>query len=135
MELFRISMLLLVLLSPIFFHVYGAALSDYECKGIKSSTTETVNTASAKLTIGCVMNGGGIKFDLKTMYEAARKNPKPTSVVIDISEAIFSNSYIKLINAHLIPNDIITQAIPLQFTMSNSKMSGTSMIEFGHKGT
>eukprot|EP00758_Cryptobia_borreli_P011737 Tbor_TRINITY_DN5688_c3_g1::TRINITY_DN5688_c3_g1_i8::g.9405::m.9405 len=131
MKLFRFALLLLVQLSPILVHGNGEA--DYECKGALNED-QTVTSTNAKLINGCVLNGKGITFDIGAMYKAAaRKTPQPTAVVIDITDADFTDSTIKLINAEGIPSDINTQ-VPLLFTMSNSNMKGTSKLEFGEKG-
>eukprot|EP00758_Cryptobia_borreli_P014442 Tbor_TRINITY_DN5922_c2_g1::TRINITY_DN5922_c2_g1_i1::g.18618::m.18618 len=58
------------------------------------------------------------------MHKAAK-----TTVVISITEAVFINSYIKLINSHLIPDDYTQE--PLLFTMNKSRMNGNSKLEFG----
>eukprot|EP00758_Cryptobia_borreli_P011733 Tbor_TRINITY_DN5688_c3_g1::TRINITY_DN5688_c3_g1_i1::g.9391::m.9391 len=129
MKLFRFALLLLVQLSPILVHGNGEA--DYECKGALNED-QTVTSTNAKLINGCVLNGKGITFDIGAMYKAAaRKTPQPTAVVIDITDADFINSYIKLTKAH----DIHIDAGPLLFTMSKSTMSGTSSLEFGDKET
>eukprot|EP00758_Cryptobia_borreli_P015247 Tbor_TRINITY_DN6004_c0_g1::TRINITY_DN6004_c0_g1_i4::g.10175::m.10175 len=126
MKLFEFAILLLVQLSPIYVPVYGEAVSNYICQTPQSSDV-TVRDAGAQLTKGCALNSNDIKFDIKAMYG---KDPTKTSVKINISEADFLNSYIKLINSDNIPD---TQ-VPLLFTMSKSNMKGTFGLEFGSDG-
>eukprot|EP00758_Cryptobia_borreli_P014996 Tbor_TRINITY_DN5979_c3_g1::TRINITY_DN5979_c3_g1_i3::g.18573::m.18573 len=130
MKIFQYAVLLLVQLSPIFVLGNGEAVPEYKCTQEETNNV-TVKDASAQLTVGCVLKGKEITFDLKAMYEAAaRKDPKPSAVVIDITQASFTDSYVKLINADEITGDITTQ-IPLLFTVNKSKMTGTSNLEFG----
>eukprot|EP00758_Cryptobia_borreli_P009319 Tbor_TRINITY_DN5469_c0_g1::TRINITY_DN5469_c0_g1_i9::g.25315::m.25315 len=108
MEIFRVALLLLLQLSPTFVHINGEVVPEYTCT-TKQTSGVTVNSATAKLTKGCVVEGTdkdkfGIKFDLDAMYKAAASkisnNPK-TPVTISITDAVFINSYIQLINVHL----------------------------------
>eukprot|EP00758_Cryptobia_borreli_P014445 Tbor_TRINITY_DN5922_c2_g3::TRINITY_DN5922_c2_g3_i3::g.18622::m.18622 len=139
MELFRIALLLLVQLSPIFGHVEGVTVPGYECKS-KEESSLFIQRADAYLTKGCVFGntttGSGIMFDIGAMYRDAAAEPikktPPTpknSVVISITEAEFINSFISLVNAHRIPN--VDTQVPLQFTMIKTKMSGKSTIDLG----
>eukprot|EP00758_Cryptobia_borreli_P017770 Tbor_TRINITY_DN6221_c4_g2::TRINITY_DN6221_c4_g2_i7::g.2037::m.2037 len=123
MKLFQVALLLLVQLSPF---VHGNSEADNKCV-IPESGIVGVPDNTAKLT-KCVQEGKGITFDLKAMYDAKAAK---TTVEISITEAAFINSYIKLTNGDNIPES----EVPLLFTMSKTKMSGTSSLEFGIKET
>eukprot|EP00758_Cryptobia_borreli_P017764 Tbor_TRINITY_DN6221_c4_g2::TRINITY_DN6221_c4_g2_i12::g.2044::m.2044 len=119
MKLFQVALLLLVQLSPF---VHGNSEADNKCV-IPESGIVGVPDNTAKLT-KCVQEGKGITFDLKAMYDAKAAK---TTVEISITEAAFINSYIKLTNGDSIPES----QVPLLFTMSKTKMSGESSLEFG----
>eukprot|EP00758_Cryptobia_borreli_P011739 Tbor_TRINITY_DN5688_c3_g3::TRINITY_DN5688_c3_g3_i2::g.9408::m.9408 len=135
MKLFPFAMLLLVQLSPIFVQGDDAVVDGYKCEETKT-TSVLVDSVSANLTNGCVLDGTikyiGAKFDLQAMYAAAAKkapNIPNTPVVIDITEVLFINCYIRLFNAHLLTD--LSASGPLLFTMIKSNMSGTYKLLFG----
>eukprot|EP00758_Cryptobia_borreli_P009318 Tbor_TRINITY_DN5469_c0_g1::TRINITY_DN5469_c0_g1_i8::g.25313::m.25313 len=128
MEIFRVALLLLLQLSPTFVHINGEVVPEYTCT-TKQTSGVTVNSATAKLTEGCVLDGtvaGHIRitFDLDAMYKAAASkttnNPK-TPVTIDITDAVFIRSDLILSNADSIPE--VGTPRPLQFTMIKTKIN------------
>eukprot|EP00758_Cryptobia_borreli_P011738 Tbor_TRINITY_DN5688_c3_g3::TRINITY_DN5688_c3_g3_i1::g.9392::m.9392 len=140
MKLFPFAMLLIVQLSPIY--VQGDAVADFKCQE-KSPNSYTIGhpirrvvpllvvSPSAKLSKGCIVEDKRVIFDLQAMYAAAKKTPNNpnTPVVIDITEVLFINCYIRLFNAHLLTD--LSASGPLLFTMIKSNMSGTYKLLFG----
>eukprot|EP00758_Cryptobia_borreli_P015252 Tbor_TRINITY_DN6004_c0_g2::TRINITY_DN6004_c0_g2_i1::g.10174::m.10174 len=107
--------MLLVQFLTIFFPSDDERVLEYNCTKVLSKKV-IFKEASVQLSKGCVMEGVEVTFDVKAMYEAAAKAFHLTAVVINITEAAFIDSYIKLVNADSIPDALITD-MPLQFTM------------------